>query len=89
MYELSQENVGNIPMFQNQTTDVSLYVALGMLKGTIEKNERKRRERRDREGRKEGTLIINATGHRPFKIKRSIAINKNISFFFLSPVFFT
>lgn len=31
------------------------------------KNERKRRER-DREGRREGTLIINATGHRPFKI---------------------
>lgn len=81
MYELSQENGGNIPMFQNgRRTKPQMflfYVALGMPEGTIlhpnakqvgKKNERKKRERRDREGRREGTLIINATGHRPFKI---------------------
>lgn len=94
--------VGTFPCSRTKPQMFLFYVALGMPEGTIlhpnakqleKKNERKRWERRDREGRREGTLIINATGHRPFKIfkikKKSIVINKNISFFFLSPVFFT
>lgn len=101
-YELNQENGRNIPMFQNQITDVSLLCGSWHARRdntaskckTIEKKMRGRGEEEETErgeGR-EGTLIINATGHRPFKIfkikKKGIAINKNISFFFLSPVFY-
>lgn len=89
-------------MFQNQITDVSLLCGswharrynTASKRKTIEKKMRGRGEEEETErgeGR-EGTLIINATGHRPFKIfkflKKGIAINKNISFFFLSPVFY-
>lgn len=101
-YEFNQENGRNIPMFQNQITDVSLLCASWHARrdNTASKcktNEKKMRGRGEEEetergeGR-EGTLIINATGHRPFKIfkikKKGIAINNNISCFFLSPVFY-
>lgn len=77
-YELHQENGRNIPLFQNQITDVSLLCGSWHARRdntafkckTIEKKMRGRGEEEGTEkgeGR-EGTLIINATGHRPFKI---------------------
>ena len=55
--------------------------------------QRKRRGRRDweRVEKKEGTLIINATGHKPFKIykiKKLLLTTSPFHFLFIFPYFY-
>lgn len=101
--KLIRRMVGTYPCSRTQSQMFLFYVALGMPEGTTlnpnakqlgekKREEKERKEETERGEGREDTLIINATGHRPFKIfkikTKGIAINKNISFFFLSPVFY-